>query len=408
LADEPQANTFGPDDYRLLIDTIPLNETHRLPSEATRALEVAPDVSNGAVSQMRVEVNVAWLFAIDRDWDSFVSLGATLFLPEHIPYLLERETYASRPFFKAAYSLAAWLAQRRRDYAVLAADALLTAVDEFLNVADNVERFTGLRRAVPLAYGIGAAAGRMDDVRSRAWSLVRDLRRPFDVLRAEIAGKLARDKNTSDEILDPLSDVIGELMQGRVTFDNDRLRELALLGKRVDARLKRPEDEKWDRRLGEALGVWIESHPEPMAKAIGAQEAAAPFARAGDETKVLDMRRIARTAIEEQETVTISVPFEEANDFHDHLRSVFRGIFNSEGADGVLRMLAAGPHIIPDVSEVRAHEAQMERDGIGTFVNAVVQSHEVSADSRIIDHAAQEKSKLSDLSPGATAFESTG
>lgn len=372
----------------MLVDTLALDELHRLPHEAMRALQTLGDAPSGEAGDARIEVNVAWLFAFERDWSNVVSLGASLFIPEHIPYLLKRAAEASRPLLRAHYSIAAWLSQRRREYAVLAADSLIATIDEYATSADDRERFAGLRRAMVLAYGIAAAAGKSDDVRARALALVRDLRPPFDLLRAETAKTLANDTKAGPDVLATLSDVIGDLMHGLATFDRDLLRQLAALGRRVDARLQRPPDAKWDRLLGESLTAWIESHPEPIVKALGAQEAAAAFARAGDDSKVLAMRAVTSKALAEQETITFEMPLEGAEDFHAHVRLMFRSIFNEEGADGALRMLAVGPHVIPDVESIRAHEEQMEREGIGAFFHATVESHEVSADGRIIDHAA--------------------
>ena len=239
---------------------------------------------------------------------------------------------------------------------------------------------------VLLACGIAGAAGQGDEVREHVWQLARDLRNPFSIIRSELARWMAEDKRTPKAILKPLSDVVGEVMADLATFDIDVLRGLAQLGKRIDARLHAPQDAKWDRRLGDSLAIWVASRPGNMAKSLGAQQAAAAYARAGNEVKAMEMREFSRAAIQSQETFTIELPFENVEETITNLRSALREVFDEAGADDVISMLAIGAHIIPSVDEIEKLEAKMQRNGSGSFMS-MISSHKI-AGVRIVDHTA--------------------
>lgn len=386
--EQHDAKRFGPDDYRRYLDTLPLNETFRLHSRVLEALATAQHMAPKDIEAMQIETNIVWVFERTEGWDETRTAASKVFGPTHIPYLQRRADEVQQPLFSAYYRLAAWFAERRTQYASAALETLLATVEHFERSSEPGEVFMGLRRSVFLAYGIAAAARRLDDVRLRVLGVVRDLRAPFGVLRSELAKLLVDDSKTDKSLLAQVRPIVAELVLELAPADNDLIRGLVALGKRIDARLGESHEREWDQLQGVALERWITFHPEPIVKALGAQQAAAAYRRAGDEAKAVAMYAVEKAAIEAQETVTIAVPFE--GDLDSHVveqRRVFRRILENEGADGVLRMLSVGPYIIPDVAAVRADEEQMRRDGIGNFMHAVVQSHTVSADGRIIDHA---------------------
>ncbi|MDP9025833.1 MAG: hypothetical protein M3N13_10725 [Candidatus Eremiobacteraeota bacterium] len=334
---------------------------------------------------MKIESNVVFLFWREPRWTEVTTSGSTLFSPEHVSYLLKRSAETKNPLFAAFYAIAAWLAQRRREYAQIAVEAAMKAVVEFSDCPDASSAFGGLRRVLPLAYGVSSAAGQADAVRESLFQLTRDLRKPFGIIRWEIARLLTDDKRTPLTILGPLSDIVGEIITELATNDLDVLRGLALLGKRIDAKLQAPQEAKWDRRLGDALSIWVEAHPENIAKSLGAQEAAAAFSRAGEQTKAMAMREITRASIQSQDTVTIELPFENVEETLLYLRQRTRTVFEEFGATEVMRLLAESPHVIPSDEEVNNIQEKMELEGVGSFMS-MVSSHTVT-DDRIVDHA---------------------